>query len=445
MKLPTIAIVGRPNVGKSTLFNILTKSRDALVLNKPGVTRDRIYGEGTYNSIPFIVIDTGGLYGDEEGFVSHIEQQAFAAVSESDIVLFLVDARCGLTSLDYDLAQRLRVLDKDKKVCLVVNKIDGVNQDSIMAEFSELGLDFFSIAAVHNRGVSVMLEKILEPFATNAYDEDNSEDYGKKNIKFAIIGKPNVGKSTLVNRILGEERVVAYDEPGTTRDSIYIPFSRNDKHYTIIDTAGIRRKTKVNKTLEKFSVVKALQAVKDANVVIFVIDSRDGISDQDLHLLGFVLDAGRSLIIACNKWDGMTIENKDKVKEELDRRLPFVNYAKRYFISALHGSNVGLLFKAIDECYRAAMQDLETNKLTKILQDAQKEHQTPIVGRGRIKLKYAHSGGKNPPIIVIHGNKLDALPGSYKRYLENYFREALNMVGTPIRFEFKVPTNPFAK
>jgi GTP-binding protein len=442
----TIAIVGQPNVGKSTLFNALTKTRDALVLNKPGVTRDRIYGTAKINDTPAIIIDTGGLAEDTQ-FAAKISEQVFMAIEEADIVLFMIDAKAGLTSYDYELAKRLRRAKKN--IYLVANKIDGIDLNTIMPDLYALGFPIYAISAVHNKGIMAMLTELLSPATSppviaRSQATPGDEATQPQSIKVAIIGKPNAGKSTLINTILGQERVVAFDAPGTTQDSIYINFSRKNQDYTLIDTAGIRRKNRVQKTLEKFSVVKALEAIRESNVVVFMLDSTTGVCEQDLHLLGFVIEAGKSLIIACNKWDSIDNQQKQEVKSELDRRLGFLDYAEIFYISALHGTAVNKLFAAINRCYRSSMRELSTPQVTKILEQAVAAHQPPIVRKSRIKLRYAHAGGKNPPIIVVHGNQINLLPNSYKKYLENYFRKSLKIIGTPIKFVFKSSENPFA-
>ena len=483
---PVIALVGRPNVGKSTLFNRLTRTRDALVADFPGLTRDRKYGHANIAGFDFIVIDTGGIDGTEEGVEEKMAEQSLLAIEEADVVLFLVDARAGLLPADIGIAQYLR--QRDKTTVVVANKTDGIDADSHCAEFYQLGLgEVEQIAAAQGRGVTQLIEQVLAPlgeklnadqaveneedFANEAenptasldewdndFDFENEEDAAlldealaeeqesvlDKNIKIAIVGRPNVGKSTLTNRILGEERVVVYDMPGTTRDSIYIPMESDGQRYTIIDTAGVRKRGKVNLAVEKFSVIKTLQAIQDANVVLLTIDAREGISDQDLSLLGFILNAGRSLVIVVNKWDGLSQDIKDQVKSELDRRLDFIDFARVHFISALHGSGVGNLFESVQEAYACATQKTSTSMLTRILRMASDEHQPPLVNGRRVKLKYAHPGGYNPPIIVIHGNQVDRLADSYKRYLSNYFRKSLKIIGSPIRIQFQEGNNPFA-
>ena len=437
---PVIALVGRPNVGKSTLFNQMTRSRDALVADFPGLTRDRKYGEGDYEGRKFIVIDTGGLTGDEAGIDAEMARQSMQAVEEADIVLFLVDGRAGLTAGDEMIADHLR--RSGKPAHLVVNKTDGQDPDVAAADFYSLGFDAnFLVAAAHNRGIRSMLEALM-PEPENPDEEDRADRY--PGIRIGIVGRPNVGKSTLVNRMLGEERVVVYDMPGTTRDSVYILYERHGEQYTLIDTAGVRRRKNVNEVVEKFSIIKTLKAIEDAHVVILVIDARQGLVDQDLHLIGFVLDAGRSLVIAVNKWDGMDPEDRSRVKEQVARRLDFLDYADKYYISALHGTGVGTMYDSVHASYDSAMSKWPTNRLTELLQDAVAQHQPPMVHGRRIKLRYAHQGGSNPPVIVVHGNQVDSLPGAYKRYLENTFRKVLKVVGSPIRFEFRSSDNPYA-
>ena len=443
--VPVIALVGRPNVGKSTLFNRLTRSRDALVANVAGLTRDRKYGEGKVGSHPYIVVDTGGISGDEEGIDSAMAEQSLAAIDEADVVLFLVDARAGLTAADEMIARHLR--KQGKTYHLVLNKVDRVDAEQAETDFAALGMgEAYHIAAVHGRGVSNMIDDVLRE-CTDGEPEllDDESSVKPRGIKIGIVGRPNVGKSTLVNRLLGEERVVVYDQAGTTRDSVYIPYERFGQDYTLIDTAGVRRRGKVSEAIEKFSVIKTLQAIEDANVVVLVLDAREGIVEQDLHLLGFVLDAGRAVVIALNKWDGMEQEQKTQVKEELKRRLGFINYARIHTISAKHGTGVGHLYDSIEEAYEAATSKLSTNRLTRILEDAVKEHQPPMVNNRRIKLRYCHAGAMNPPTIIIHGNQTDHVPAAYRRYLENTFRKVLKIMGTPIRIEFRSGDNPYAE
>lgn len=434
---PVIALVGRPNVGKSTLFNRLTRSRDALVVDQPGMTRDRKYGDGKLGDIPYIVIDTGGLSGEEEGLDGLMARQSWLAVEEANIILFMTDAHDGLTAMDEEIAKRLR--NTGKEVVLVVNKIDGFHADVVTAEFYALGLgEPRPIAASQGRGVTALIQSILAKLP-----EAEAEPVVAPGIKIAIVGRPNVGKSTLVNRILGHDRVVAFDMPGTTRDSIYLPFERDGQQYTIIDTAGVRRRGKVTEVAEKYSVIKALQAIDDANVVIMVLDAQETISEQDVSLLGYIMDAGRALVIAINKWDGLEQEQKEKIKMELDYKLPFLSFARKKYVSALHGTGVGDLFGYVKTAYRSAMAEFSTPKLTRLLEYLVQQHQPPIVKGHRIKLRYAHQGGKNPPIIVIHGNQTESVPDSYKRYLFNSFLKRLDLHGTPIRIEFKTGDNPY--
>ncbi len=438
--LPVIALVGRPNVGKSTLFNVLTKSRDALVADYPGLTRDRKYGHASYDEKTYILIDTGGLSGEAEELDEKMAQQTLLAIDEANLVLFMVDGRAGLTAADEGIARQLRRLGKT--IHLVINKTDGIDIQQAESEFAQLGFaDAYPIAASHKRGVPQLIEGLLAEWA----DWETDETEKLKGIKVAIVGKPNVGKSTLVNRMLGEDRVVAMDMPGTTRDSIYIPFEHGGKQYTLIDTAGVRRQKKVKETIEKFSVIKTLQSIDQSNVTIIMIDAREGISDQDLHLLGYAIDSGRALLIAINKWDGMSEYDKDQVKADIQRRLSFVQFAEIFYISALHGSGVGVLYKAINRAYASATRNLSTSELTRMLDTATQAHQPPTIRGRRIKLRYAHQGGMNPPIIVIHGNQTELLPASYSRYLMNHFIDALGLKGTPMRLEFKTGANPYAE
>ena len=441
--LPVVALVGRPNVGKSTLFNRITRSRDALVANHAGLTRDRKYGKAEYADRDFIVIDTGGISGNEEGIDAAMAAQSLQAIEEADVVLLLVDARSGLAAADRSIANHLR--QSGKTTLLVANKIDGLDPELALLDFYELGLGRpWPASASHGRGVPSLLEALIEAFAPAAEPAEQDPQQAGKGLRIAIIGRPNVGKSTLVNRLLGEERVVVYDQPGTTRDSVYIDYQRDGKAYTLIDTAGVRRRKNVNLTVEKFSIVKALQAVQDANVVIVVMDGREAIVDQDLHLLGYAIDSGRALVLAVNKWDGLEDGQRRRIRDEIDRRLHFIDFAKVHYISALHGSGVGNLYASIDAAYHAATAELSTPRLTRILQGAVQDHAPPMVNGRRIKMRYAHPGGANPPIVVIHGNQLEAVPDSYRRYLEKVFRRELKLFGTPVRIQFRGGENPFA-
>ena len=437
--LPVIALVGRPNVGKSTLFNRLTRSRDALVADQPGLTRDRQYGIGKLGDRPYLVVDTGGLSGDREGIDALMEKQVLAAIEEADHLLFLVDARDGLTAGDEFIAERLR--RTGKPITLVVNKTDGLDADTVASEFHALGLgDPRPIAAAQGRGVRSLIEGVLATLPEAPKAAAPPEEEGTR---IAVVGRPNVGKSTLINRLLGEERVVAYDRPGTTRDAIAIPFEHQGRPYTLIDTAGVRRRARISEAIEKFSVIKTLQAMEQANVVLLVLDAHQGIGEQDATLAGHVLDSGRALVVVINKWDGLEPDERERIRAEMQRRLPFLGFADWHFVSALHGSGVGHLMEAADAAYRAAMIDLPTPELTRVLEEAVAEHQPPLVRGRRIKLRYAHQGGRNPPVIVIHGNQVDQVPASYRRYLVNRFREAFDLHGTPLRVEFRAGKNPY--
>ena len=436
---PVIALIGRPNVGKSTLFNQITKSRDALVADFAGLTRDRKYGDATYQNKSFIVVDTGGIGESEGGIDSYMAEQSKTAIHEADIIIFVVDARAGLLASDEQIARELRTLGK--KVFLVANKVDGVHAEAALVEFFKLGMgEPLQVAASHGRGVQQMLEDVLADVPEDENPDAHDQDTG---LRLAIIGRPNVGKSTLVNRLLGEERVVAYDQPGTTRDSVYIPFERNERKYTLIDTAGVRRKGKVDEMIEKFSIVKTLQAMKDAHVVVIVVDARDGIVEQDLHLIGYALEAGRAMVIAINKWDNMSEYDRKQCKLDVERRFDFIPWAKIHLISALHGTGVGDLYPSIHRAYESSHLKVSPAKLTQILNDATDAHHPPKVQGRAIKMRYAHMGGQNPPTIVIHGNKVDKTPADYRRYLENVFRKVYKLEGTPVKIEFKTSDNPF--
>jgi len=437
--LPVVALVGRPNVGKSTLFNRLTRSRDALVADQPGLTRDRQYGVAQAGDRAYVVVDTGGLSGASDGLEALMARQAYLAVEEADQVLFLVDARDGLTAADEVVADRLR--RAARPVLLTVNKIDGLDPDSAISDFHRLGFGpVYAISASHGRGVGVLLERIGEQLAVDA---DATLEENAPGIRVAVLGRPNVGKSTLVNRLLGEDRVLVYDAPGTTRDSIFVPFERAGQTYTLIDTAGVRRRARIKEAVEKFSVIKALSAMQQAHVVLVVLDARTGVTDQDLGLLGHVIDSGRAVVLVVNKWDGLEPGQRAWIRRELDRRLSFLDYARVRFVSALHGSGVGGLFGVIGEAHAAATGDFPTPQLTRLLEEAVHTHPPPTVRGRRIKLRYAHQGGRNPPVIVVHGNQTGALPGSYRRYLARWFRQRLELWGTPVCIELKSGSNPF--
>jgi GTP-binding protein len=435
---PVIALVGRPNVGKSTLFNRLTASRDALVSDFPGLTRDRQYGRGRLGGRPYIVVDTGGLSGEREGIDVLMAAQAMRAVEEADLVLFLVDGRAGLTAADETILQRLRTTGKT--LALAINKTEGADPSFAAGEFARLGVaDVYCISSAHGEGVASMMSEALARFPQ---DEDSAAQEAE-GVRIALIGRPNVGKSTLVNRILGEERMLTFDMPGTTRDSIFVPFERDGRAYTLIDTAGVRRRARVHEAIEKFSIVKTLQAMEAAHVVLLVLDARQGIGEQDARLLGHAVESGRALVIAINKWDGLSSDERVVIKTALDRRLSFVDYAEVHYISALHGSGVGDLFTSIDSAYEAGNCSLSTPMLTRLLQRAIEHHAPPLVHGRRIKLRYAHQGGQNPPVIIIHGSQTHAVSDSYRRYLEGVFRGALDLAGTPVRIEFRTGDNPY--
>jgi GTPase len=436
---PTLVLVGRPNVGKSTLFNRLTRSRDAIVADIPGLTRDRHYGHGRVGDKSYLVVDTGGFEPVVKGGILHaMAKQTLQAVDEADRVLFIVDGRQGLAAHDKIIAEQLR--KTGRKILLVVNKTEGMATTAVTAEFHELGLgEPCAVSAMHGDNIHELVALALEDFP-----EPQIEEGKERNPKIAIVGRPNVGKSTLINTLLGEERVIAFDQPGTTRDSIYVDFERNNKQYTLIDTAGLRRRGKVQETIEKFSVIKTLQTVEDANVVVLVLDARSEISDQDAHIAGFILETGRALVVVVNKWDGMDDYQRDTIKRELTRKLGFLSFAKLHYISALHGSGIKKLMPSIDMAYAAAMADLSTPKLTRTLIAAVEKHPPPRGGMSRPKLRYAHQGGSNPPLIIVHGSMLNHVPKTYRRYLENTFREVFQLEGTPLRVDFKTGHNPYA-
>jgi GTP-binding protein len=435
---PTLVLVGRPNVGKSTLFNRLTRSRDALVADLPGLTRDRHYGQGRLGTKPFIVVDTGGFEPvAKEGILSEMARQAREAIAEADVIVFLVDGRAGLSPQDKRIAQQLR--EAHAPVILAVNKTEGMREEVVTAEFHELALgEPRAISAEHGEGVRQLVEDALAPFP-----EEDDETETSDHPRVAIVGRPNVGKSTLVNRLLGEERVIAFDQPGTTRDAIEVELERDGKRYTLIDTAGIRRKGKVFESVEKFSVVKTLQAIERANVVVLVVDAAADIAEQDAHIGGYILEAGRALVVAINKWDAVDSEKRKDVQIDLERKLQFLDFAHFAQISALKGTGIKPLLAAVDGAFAAAMAKLSTPRLTRALQAAVVQQQPPMSGRFRPKMRYAHQGGSNPPIVVIHGTGLDGVKAPYKRYLENTFRKVFKLQGTPLRIELRSAANPY--
>ena len=442
---PVIALVGRPNVGKSTLFNRMTRSRDALVADMPGLTRDRHYGEGRIGERPFLVIDTGGFEPvAKEGIMHEMALQTRQAVAEADVVVFIVDGRQGLTPHDKTITDFLR--KSGRKVMLVVNKSEGMKYTAVTADFYELGMgDPYVISAAHGDGVTDLVVEALDAAFAARPDEPAELEHVDHGIKIAIVGRPNVGKSTLINTLVGEQRVIAFDMPGTTRDSIEVPFERDGKKFTLIDTAGIRRRGKIFEAIEKFSVVKTMQSIADANVVVLLLDAQQDISEQDAHIAGFILESGRALVVAVNKWDGLKTDERDEVKLDLDRKLDFLSFANTHFVSALRGTGITQLMKSVEAAYAAATANLSTPRLTRALQEAVEKQEPKRKGSGRPKMRYAHQGGQNPPIIVIHGNALDGISEPYKRYLEKHFRETFSLVGTPLRIELRSGKNPFAK
>jgi len=505
----TIALVGRPNVGKSTLFNRLTRSQDALVADYPGLTRDRQYGTGKVGGWPYILVDTGGLSGEPETLDAAMAGQTLAAVEEADLVVFIVDGRDGLVATDSEIAERLR--RASKRVLLCVNKVDGLGEDRAALEFHELGFEHaVSTAASHNRGVRTLIDTAADLLDIPADQRDGGDERRRRSrkerreeaekatlqaaaalealekgepdegadgqanrpvgadgpavpagvpasdaprfergfrpddIRIGFIGRPNVGKSTLVNRLLGEERVIAYNQPGTTRDTVAVPFTRGHTKYTLVDTAGIRRRGKVTEKIETFSIIKTLKAIEQANVCVLLIDAAEGLTEQDLHLLSHVIEKGRALVVAVNKWDALDGKQREAMREDLERRVEFLRFTRIHFVSALHGSGVGELFKSIDKAHLSAFVNLSTPKLTRLLDLAVTQHAPPMHAGRRIKLRYAHQGGVNPPIIVIHGRQADKVPQSYHRYLSNWFLKQLRLFGTPLRLEFRQGENPFA-
>ena len=436
--LPVIAIVGRPNVGKSTLFNVLTGTRDAIVADLPGLTRDRQYGFGRRGG-RYIVVDTGGLVDAPSGVEALMVRQTERAVEEADRVLFVVDTRSGPTPEDISVLNRLR--RAGTHVLLVANKSEGLDRDIAGIEFHAFGMgEPIPISSAHNEGIDALVTHMLAGLTIEEEPEGDPDEA----IRIAVVGRPNVGKSTLINRLIGEERVVAFDEPGTTRDSVHVPFERDGQRYVLIDTAGVRRRARIEDAIEKFSVVKALQAIDEAHVVIGVLDGHETVADQDATLLGHVAERGRALLLAVNKWDHIPADQRDHMRNQLELKLPFLDFAQRHFISALHGTGVGDLLSQARRAARAALKDLATPELTRVLEAALQAHQPPLVRGRRIKLRYAHQGGKNPPVIIIHGNQVAHVPDAYRRYLVNTFREAFKLQGTPVRVEFRSDANPFA-
>ncbi len=442
--LPTLALVGRPNVGKSTLFNRLTKTRNALVADFPGLTRDRHYGRARAGERAYLVVDTGGFEpAASEGVLQEMAKQARTAIAESDVVVFIVDGRAGVTPQDATIAALLR--KSGRPVVLAVNKAEGLDPARVTAEFHELALGTpLPISSAHGENVRDMIDIALDLAPRTEADARDPDADAARPVKVAIVGRPNVGKSTLVNAVLGEERVIAFDEPGTTRDAIYLDFERGGRPYTLIDTAGIRRRGKVFEAVEKFSVIKTLQAIEDANVVVLVLDAHGGITEQDAHLAGHVLEAGRAVVVAVNKWDAVTPQGREAVKRDLERKLAFLAFAQQHFISAREARGVDALFASVDKAYAAAMARLPTPRLTRALQQAVARQEPPRAGMVRPKLRYAHQGGVNPPLVVIHGSALGHVPASYRRYLERFFAEAFQLRGTPLRIQFKTGVNPYA-
>ena len=437
---PVIALVGRPNVGKSTLFNRLTKSRDAIVHDLPGVTRDRHYGEGRQGERSFIAIDTGGFEPAAEGVYVEMARQAEQAIAEADAVILVVDTRTGPTPADRAIAEKLRRMDTPRY--LAVNKSEGMQSDTAVAEFHELGIGTpAAISAAHGEGVRELMDLVLEKFPAG---DEREEDLDKGHPRVAIVGRPNVGKSTLVNALVGEERVIAFDQPGTTRDPIEVPFERAGRRYTLIDTAGVRRRGKTGTAVEYFSIVKALQAIEAANVAVLVLDAAEGVTEQDAHVAGYILERGRAVVLAVNKWDAADKEARDRMKQEVAWKLGFLNFAELHTISAKQGKGLPGLMRSVDAAYGAAMAKLPTPKLTRALLAAIERQSPPKAGLVRPKLRYAHQGGMNPPRVIIHGNALDRVPDSYKRYLEGFFRDKFALVGTPMRIEFRTGRNPYA-
>jgi GTP-binding protein len=442
---PVIALVGRPNVGKSTLFNRLTKSRDAIVADFAGLTRDRHYGDGRLGAREFIVIDTGGFEPDSSsGIVKEMAKQTRQAVAEADAVVFVVDVRTGLAGQDQDIARYLR--QANKRVFVAINKAEGMNESPLLAEFHELGMgEPHPISAAHGQGIRSLLEAVLDSFGPEEELDESAAGEEEQVIRLAVAGRPNVGKSTLINTWLGEERLVAFDMPGTTRDAISVDFERNGQKFKLIDTAGLRRKGKVFEAIEKFSVVKTLQAIADAHVVLLLIDATQGVTDQDAHIAGYVLDSGRAVVVAINKWDAVDSYQREVLERSIQTRLGFLRFAPILQISALKRQGLGPLWKALADAYSSAYRKMTTPVLTRLIQEAVEHQQPKRAGTFRPKLRYAHQGGMNPPIVVIHGNSLEHISDVYKRYLEGRIREHYKLVGTPLRIEMRSSKNPFAE
>lgn len=440
---PVIALVGRPNVGKSTLFNRLTGTRDAIVADFAGLTRDRHYGNGHLGKREYIVIDTGGFEPDaSEGIYREMAKQTRQAVAESDVVLFVVDARAGLSAQDHEIAQYLRRLGKP--TILVANKAEGMTQGVQLAEFFELGLgEVLPVSSAHGQGVRGMLEKALDAIPGFSEDDEDVAEPVDGVIRLAVAGRPNVGKSTLINAWLGEERLVAFDLPGTTRDAISVPFERDGKKFELIDTAGLRRKGRVFEAIEKFSVVKTLQAIESAHVVLLLLDATQGVTDQDAHIAGYILESGRAVVLAINKWDAVDSYQREQIERQIETRLAFLKFASLHLISARKRQGLGPVWKSIVQAQASAMRKMPTPMLTRLLQEAVAFQSPQKVGMYRPKMRYAHQGGMNPPVIVIHGNSLEHVSDAYKRFLEGRFRKAFDLVGTPLRIEFKTSDNPF--
>ena len=439
--LPVIALVGRPNVGKSTVFNVLTRTRDALVADEPGVTRDRQYGFGSTERYRFIVIDTGGLIESPKGIEQPMAVQTQRAIEEADHVVFVVDSREGLTTADRFVAEVIR--RSGKPAVIAVNKSEGREDEVAVTEFHALGFgEPRALSAAHRQGIEELVDAVLAGTEPAGPEEQPAPE--GRDVRVCVIGRPNVGKSTLINRLIGEDRLIAFDEPGTTRDTIFVPFERDGRRYTLIDTAGVRRRARVEDGVEKFSVIKTLQAIEEANVVVGVLDAQDTVAEQDATLLGIVADRGRAMVIAVNKWDHVAPEQRAEIREQLAQRLRFLDFAPVHFISALHGSGVGELMQSVEAAYEAAMRTLPTPELTRALEAAIKQHQPPLVRGRRIKLRYAHQGGRNPPVIVIHGTQAERTPEDYRRFLGNSFRQAFDLRGTPVKVEFRSEANPFA-